>query len=300
MMAIGLGVLVADYFIGLDICFHGLILLVAVPAFTEFFDMCETSRTGPFRRFGTVAGLLLIVLHWAATPGTLGWFGERLGRGWLVRAEGARVLGDELVFFGLAVAVLGSLWLQATKRINERTFESPSSTLFGVLYLWFLSSFLVKLRHLGSDGHLGGPDWNATGTGLLVACLAVSKLSDVGAYLAGRKIGRTKLIPRISPNKTWEGLAAGIALSIGVSFVLWAVGLLPFGAAWHVSLFGFLVGVMGALGDLAESLLKRGSGVKDTGAVVPGFGGVLDVIDSLLLSAPVAYFLSVVLLRLGV
>jgi len=285
------GAIVGDYFIGLDICFEVIIVVLTVKALFEFYAMCESSDTGPFRGFGIVAAVILVVFNWVAMPGTLSWFGAPE---WIVS-----FLAEELVQLGLVIAVLGSLWLQATKRDNERTFESISSTLFGILYVWFLASFLVRLRHLGVDGTLAGPDWNETGTGLLLSCVAVSKLADVGGYLFGRKFGRHKMIPRISPKKSWEGLVAGLALSVGAAYVLWVMGLLPLRPAWTVAIYGLLVGGMGTLGDLAESLLKRGSGRKDTDDLVPGFGGVLDVVDSLLISAPVAYFLSILLLRVG-
>ena len=285
------GAIVGDYYIGLDICFHVILTLLTIKALFEFYDMCESRDTGPFRGFGIVSAVILVLFHWVATPGTLSWFGVPK---WLVA-----LLGDELVQLGLVIAVLGALWLQATKRDNDRTFEGISSTLFGILYIWFLASFLVKLRHLNGDGTLGGPGWNEVGTGLLLSCVAVSKLADVGGYLFGRKFGRHKMIPRISPKKSWEGLLAGLALSVAAAYALWVARVLPLGAAWTVAAFGLLVGGMGTLGDLAESMLKRGSGRKDTDDLVPGFGGVLDVVDSLLLSAPVAYFLSILLLRVG-
>ncbi len=296
MVLISVGTVVADYFIGLDIFFQVMVLGLTIKGLLEFYEMCESSRTGPFSGFGVVLAVILTLFHWVATPGTLSWFSEHLS--W-ARSFIEALPGNDLVWLGLVVAVLGSLWLQATKRDNDRTFEAISTTLFGILYIWFLASFLVKIRHLGSDGILGSEGWNRTGTGLLISCLTVSKIADAGGYFLGRKIGRHKMIPRISPNKSYEGLVAGLALSVGAAYALWAQGLLPFGQVWAVAAFGLLVGGMGTMGDLAESLLKRGSGRKDTANLVPGFGGVLDVYDSLLLSAPVAYFLSVVLLRAG-
>jgi len=290
MMCCGSGVLVVDYLIGLDACFNLLVIALTIWGLGEFYAMCDARGATPFRAFGTVAAVLLVAFHWLSMPGTI----LRLGLpDWV-----GPFFSDDAVLFGLVVAVLGSMWLQATKRDNDRTFESISSTLFGILYCWFLASFLIKLRHLGADGRLGGQDWNRTGTLLLLGCLAVSKFADVGAYLFGRKFGRHKLIPRISPRKTWEGLWAGLALSAGVAYLLWAMRLLPLGHWWAPGVFALVVGGMGVLGDLAESLLKRGSGVKDAGNVIPGFGGILDVVDSLLLSAPAAYFFSVLVLRL--
>ncbi len=294
---VSLGIYV-DYLMGLDVFFAVIVLVVGLKALAEFYQMCESSRTGPFRGFGMVSAGLLVVFHWVAVPGTLERFAEKFG--FEIPLVLDALVREELVRFGLVAAILGSIWLQATKRDNDRTFEAISSTLFGILYIWFLSSFLVRIRHLGADGVLGGEGWNRTGTVLLISCIAVSKFADVGGYLIGRKIGRTKMIPRISPNKTYEGLAAGELLSIGIAFGLWRIGMLPFEHWWSVLIFGIVVSGMGVLGDLAESLLKRGSGRKDADKLVPGFGGVLDVIDSLLISAPVGYVLSVVLLRAGV
>lgn len=297
MSAAGVGVLVADYYIGLDILFNLVLVFLTVRGLSELYDMCETSRTSPFRGFGLTCAVLLVVLHWAGLPGTLprllGWADLRAPSWFDLQTR------EDLVRLGLVAAVLGALWLQATKRQNERTFESISSTLFGLLYCWFLPSFLVKLRHLGSDGLLGGADWNYVGTGLLLSCVTISKISDAGAYFIGRKFGRHVMILRISPKKTYEGGLAGLAASLAAAFAFRWIGWLPFGPWWEVAVFAILVGAMGQVGDLAESLLKRGSGRKDSGDLVPGFGGVLDIVDSLLLSAPVAYFVSILFLRLG-
>ena len=114
----------------------------------------------------------------------------------------------------LTVAVLGSLWLQATKRDNERTFESISSTLFGLLYIWFLGGHLIWLRHLGSDGLLRGEGWVRSGVGLLAVCLVCCKFSDIAAFLVGRKYGRHKMIRRISPGKSFEAEVRGPSPSL--------------------------------------------------------------------------------------
>ena len=295
------GILAVDYYvIGLDALFIAVVLALTLWSLVEFYAMCEARGTSPFARFGVVSGVMLAALNWVATPGTLAWFAPRLGIAGRTYANLQRLLSEDLVRFGLVVAVLGAIWFQATKRDNDRTFESISTTLFGILYVWFLSSFLTKLRHLGADGTLGGPDWNVVGSGLLFSGLLVTKLADIGGYLFGRRYGRHRMIPRISPRKSYEGLAAGLALSIASGAVLQNIGCLPFASIWHGVLFGALVGGMGVLGDLAESLLKRGSGRKDAGTHIPGFGGILDVVDSILLSAPVAYFLSLILLKQSV
>ena len=104
------------------------------------------------------------------------------------------------------------------------------------------------------------------------------------------------MIPRISQNKTYEGAVGGLLFSIGGAVIFYLVGLFPLQNMWTVVLFGFVVGMIGIFGDLAESLLKRGSGAKDSGTLVPGFGGLLDVVDSMLLSTPVAYVMLVLML----
>jgi phosphatidate cytidylyltransferase len=279
-----------DWLIGLDLFFNLLGTIVVLLALHEFYRMCEAVGMTPFRMYGAATCVILTVCLWFSLPGTIERFG---GPWWALRIR------DDLVPLGLLAAVLGSFWLQATKRDNAKAFESISTTLLGVLYCWFLLSFLMRLRHIGADGRPGGPDWPGFGTRLVIACIAVSKVSDIGAFFIGRWLGRHKLITRISPNKTWEGAWAGLASSVVASIV---VGQLVLPAAmdvWRLVVFGVFVGGMGQFGDLAESLLKRAGGIKDAGTLIPGFGGTLDLIDSLMISAPVAYFLSLLMLGGG-
>jgi phosphatidate cytidylyltransferase len=160
--------------------------------------------------------------------------------------------------------------------------------LFALVYVGFMLSFAVKLRIY----------W---GIGAMAAWIVVVKMGDIGAYTVGRLIGRHKMAPLISPGKTIEGAFGALAFScLGSWFAFqylvplnWLgirqpiVGYFPW---WGWIAFGLLVGMAGMLGDLAESLLKRDVGVKDSSTWMPGFGGVLDILDSLLLSAPVAWF----------
>jgi phosphatidate cytidylyltransferase len=128
------------------------------------------------------------------------------------------------------------------------------------------------------------------GIGAMVSWIVVVKMSDTGAYAVGRLIGRHKMSPLISPGKTIEGAFGALAFASLGSWVTFKL-LAPeasLGYGWLV--YGLLVGMAGILGDLAESLLKRDVGVKDSSTWLPGFGGVLDIVDSLLLSAPIAWF----------
>ncbi len=180
----------------------------------------------------------------------------------------------------LGSAVLAPLAGEVRHFTNDgRSMARAANGVFAVVYLGLLPSFLVRLRWLPEVGL-----W-----AVLVA-IFVPKVGDIGAYFTGRLIGRHKLAPTLSPKKTWEGFAGGLVASagtaVGASFA--APGLFPHGLPEAVA-FGLVVGTAGVLGDLFESLLKRDAQVKDAATSIPGFGGVLDVIDSVLFAAPVAY-----------
>ena len=165
--------------------------------------------------------------------------------------------------------------------MRENTFEALgglATTLFGLAYIAALFSYFFYIRAI--DAHQGS--W------LVLFLILVTKMGDIGAYTVGNLIGRHTLISRISPRKTVEGFLGAVAFS-GVTAVL-ARSMLgrPLAPAW-VLLLGLFLGICGQLGDLAESLLKRDCQVKDTGALMPGLGGILDVLDSLLFTAPLFY-----------
>jgi len=155
--------------------------------------------------------------------------------------------------------------------------------MFVVCYLGILPSFFLKLRWL----HIPGtPDT----TGLMMTlAIFVPKLGDVSAYFFGRAFGRNKLTPLLSPKKTWEGFIGSFVGSMFVALMLNFWGPV-FKYGWIESLlFGVAIGFAGVLGDLAESLIKRDGNRKDASTVVPGFGGLLDVFDSVIFAGPVAY-----------
>jgi phosphatidate cytidylyltransferase len=153
-------------------------------------------------------------------------------------------------------------------------------------YLGVLPSFLAQLRWL--PGGVGEEE--SRGAAAVALAVFVPKSCDIGAYFTGRLLGRHRMAPVLSPKKTWEGMAGGLVLSAGVAIAMNL--LLPsrlLGSDLAAASFGLAVGGAGALGDLAESLLKRDCGRKDASQVVPGFGGVLDVVDAIVFAAPVAY-----------
>jgi phosphatidate cytidylyltransferase len=188
------------------------------------------------------------------------------------------LIGAVYVACGMA-AFLVEMWnFRGPNRIAERI----SQTLLVVFYLGVLPSFFLQLRWLPAHATLA-----------LALTVFVPKGNDIGAYftgkfLTGRVLGRTPMTPLLSPKKTWQGAIGGVLAGCAVT-----VGIASIGPVLPTTLaavgFGLTVGLAGMFGDLAESLLKRDRQTKDASASVPGFGGVLDVIDSLLFAAPVAY-----------
>jgi phosphatidate cytidylyltransferase len=167
-------------------------------------------------------------------------------------------------------------------RVGEFTATVPAAalTLLGATYLGALGGTLAGLRLLEP---VTLAPWR------IVLLLAIIMVSDTAAFFVGSAIGRRKLAPGISPGKSVEGAAGGLVGGIAGALAVWAAGL-PGVPAWHAGVLGFVVAILGILGDLLESLLKRWAGVKDSGRLFPGHGGMLDRLDSLLFGAPILYY----------
>lgn len=258
---------------GRDVLFTIVFAVAMVVAFNEFCNLCEAWGIRTFRVLGSIACLGMLALHWMSLPNVLP-RGQEL-------SPGVRDAGMVVLLFGVFLR-------QAFIKDAKDALPAVGMTLLGVLYICFLPSFLIRIRHLG------GADWLVTGHNLMVAVVFISKISDVGAYFFGKRFGRIKLIPRISPGKSIEGAVFGLVCSVGMAFGFRALDVLPWNA-WETLAFGLLIGTTGQCGDLLESIFKRSGQHKDSGATLPGYGGVLDVVDSLVASAPAAYlFLRVV------
>jgi len=190
-----------------------------------------------------------------------------------------------LLTTSLGVLVIGAfisfLWLIACYR-GQQVLRASIYLVLGPIYIGFLLAHVLALRGIGFDGELGR-NW-------LLFALLVTFSTDTGAFLVGRTLGRHQMAPQISPGKTWEGAAGGFILAIITSMVLGQ--LVDLGLPrWQHGLIGATVGVASQLGDLAESKLKRISHVKDTGSIIPGHGGILDRLDSLVFAIPSVYYL---------
>jgi phosphatidate cytidylyltransferase len=191
-----------------------------------------------------------------------------------------------VVAFVATVIAVFAVEMVRYRESGQSTVQLATAILVLVYVGWPLT-FLIQLRFVGGSH---------TGMAALATLIIVVKMCDIGAYTVGRLIGRHKMTPRLSGGKTIEGLFGGLAFACLASWCAfrWLLPLMadtphaaPSAYAWLI--FGLVVGIAGVLGDLAESLLKRDLGCKDSSTWMPGFGGVLDVIDSLLFAAPIAY-----------
>jgi phosphatidate cytidylyltransferase len=192
--------------------------------------------------------------------------------------------------------VLGAFVVEMVRyRAPGKSVVQLATTILTFAYVGLLLSFLVQLRAIEPGGDRASRQW---GLIALVSLIAIVKAGDIGAYTVGRLFGRHKMTPILSPGKTWEGAAGALAVAALAAWLimkLWAEAhpSLPASAARTIAwlIYGMLLGMVGLLGDLAESLLKRDLGRKDSSSWMPGFGGVLDVLDSILFAAPVSYLL---------
>ena len=240
-------------------------LLLALAASSEFLHLVAGQAIRPLGAI-VLAGNLLIVASNVVPIWLLDSTAYPTGRlAWPLMA---------MVLCTLA-AFAGEMW-----RYEQpgKVTTNLATAVLALVYVGILMSFLVQLRAIPP---------NRTGMTLLLAVILISKFCDIGAYTVGRLMGRHKLAPRLSPGKTVEGGIGGLAFAaLGAYLVL---GVFAVHAWWQWLLFGLLIGAAGMLGDLAESLLKRDLKQKDSSVWVPGFGGVLDVLDSVLYAAPVGY-----------
>jgi phosphatidate cytidylyltransferase len=182
----------------------------------------------------------------------------------------------------------------AWQRRTDGALVAVSVTMFTFIYLGLLPGFYLAIRRWHSAAVIAG-------------VILIIKACDIGAYFTGRAIGRHKLIPWLSPGKTWEGLIVGVLFSGLVAVVVVQLGHEVTGRwvpdeqgrhfvshaypLWYAACAGLLFGLVGQVGDLIASLFKRDAGIKDSGRAIPGFGGLIDVIDSPILAAPLAYWL---------
>ncbi|MBM4149807.1 MAG: hypothetical protein FJ224_12320 [Lentisphaerae bacterium] len=256
------------------------LVLVAVSYFAqrEFYALAKKAGIPVFDRLGAIAGTVLITATFLAVGPA--------------EADVARAYRWEVAV--LSFSLIAVFVRQFPQKNNTMPLPTIGCTLLGVWYVPYLFNFFTRLLFSWD-----GARWSfsafvsPTGRWLVLYMVAVVKAADTGAYFVGRMFGRRKLFPRISPAKTWEGLFGGIASAVAVSaafhhFAGGRLGAIPFGLADALGL-GAILALVGVIGDMFESLLKRAAQAKDSSDTVPGMGGILDVLDSLLFGAPVMF-----------
>jgi len=252
---IGIPLLIAVIWFG-EPWFTVLVAIWGVLAAFEFYRLVAASKVSPLTYFGLVWTLLFILSshfdYEIVTPILL-----------------------------TSAVVLSLIWLLLRPQ-KEAAFAGWAWTIAGILYVGWLLSYLVALRNIDPVNLEVGRNW-------VFFALFTNFGSDTAAFFAGRAWGKHHLAPSISPGKTWEGAIAGVLGAIIVSLVLVTLFDLPLGYGQAI-LLGLLVSIFGQLGDLAESLFKRNVGVKESGKLVPGHGGLLDRMDSVVFVGVVVYY----------
>ncbi len=248
-------------------------VLLTVLGSVEFVDLSRAAGQRPLSWVVWGGSLVLVSAGW------LGPLMETAADGTPRPDSGAQWL---LIALGLGVlaALVGEM---RRYRGTGGVTANVGATTLGLVYVGLLMAMLVLLRM-------------AWGIGSLASLVIVVKMCDMGAFTVGRLMGRNKMAPRLSPGKTWEGAAGGILFALFGSWVAfrWLVPATSTAGSvstptWGWIAYGLVLAVVGMVGDLAESLLKRDAQRKDSSRWLPGFGGALDILDSLLLAAPVAY-----------
>jgi len=241
------------------------LLLVCGLGTWEFYGLLDAGKIAHFKIVGLVGGLLLVGATWVT----------------LRSSAGQSATGEWAVLFLVTIVVVIR---QLPQKHNTRPIETMAVTLLGVLYVPYLFNFFTKLL-VGWE--------NGEGRLLILYMIMVVKCNDIGAYFVGCSMGHHKLLARISPAKSWEGSVGGVLSGVAASVLYYVVSRGDLGVVqlhmFDALMLGFLLPVCGITGDLCESMLKRASGVKDSGRLILGMGGVLDLIDSLLFAAPALY-----------
>lgn len=251
-----------------DSVFLIIMALLTWAGLVEFYGIVRKLGLSCYSRWGIFAGLLLIVA-------TFLFFTQRLGKD----TTPGRVNDFETSL--LILFVLGICIRQFLAKQTPTGVIAISTTLFGLMYVAWLLNFIQKINFFpGVDGHF-----------YVLYFILVTKFSDCGAYAVGSLIGKHKMIPRISPGKTWEGFGGAILVSTIASVVFLKLGGSHlYGMTMkHAIILGVILSAAAVVGDLIESLFKREAGLKDSGHLFPGIGGILDLLDSLLFNAPLMY-----------
>jgi phosphatidate cytidylyltransferase len=275
LWSIALGIIFSGY----EIAFFLLIGTLGLLSLWEFYGMLDHKGLPNFKVTAMICGAVMLC-------GSFYYF-SRVGPGHSYDFEVA-----VLLFFLLTVftrQMFDSLR-------DDAPLRTMAYTIFGLLYVLWLYNFVTKIVYVVPRSSTGA----VTGQFYVLYLIAVTKFSDMGAYVTGSLIGRHKMIPHISPKKTWEGFFGALVFSLLASIGLWKLMPLhlPGMTLTHAVVLGLFLGFAAVIGDLAESIIKRSTGVKDSGSLLPGIGGALDLVDSVLFTAPLLFFYLRLVIRL--
>lgn len=253
----------------------GVMAIVALIGAAEFYTMRGLSGEQPFRAVGALGAAGAVLIATGAPT---------------VDAFAIPALGLLLGLYALSFAVALPLRWPGGSPIG-----AASTTVSGVLYVGVPMAFVPILRGLPATRGGGVPDEILPAMGFILLPLLVTWANDSAAYFVGNAIGRTKLSPALSPGKTWEGAIGGLFGSVVAAFTcaIWFLDELPVLTVTpqQAALIGLVIGIVAQVGDLVESALKREAGVKDSGRLFPGHGGMLDRVDSLIWTFPFTWLM---------
>jgi len=260
-----------------QLVFASLAVLMVGAALIEYFRIAFASELAAGnRRPYRLTAIPVIVVSLLYVVGRFGW------------PAFIQPLQNELEGLALSAVIISLFVVRLGGDVElRRTYREIAIGVFGFAYLVLLFGFVIRILTMPElsvgERHIGHI--------YLIYLLAITKFTDMGAYVVGSMIGKNKMIPKISPGKTWEGIIGGVGFAALAAFGLKA--LMPEALdsiSWLAAgLLAFVLAVLAVVGDLAESIIKRSLAVKDSGQVMPGIGGVLDLIDSILFTAPAFY-----------
>jgi phosphatidate cytidylyltransferase len=239
--------------------YFGLINIMILIGLWEFYKMMEAKGLKPYKAMGIMSGL------------ALSWY----------------VFFQQGIYANLFLSVMfiGIMVLELARKEKGLAVYHISVTVFGVFYIGWLGSHLILLRELP---HLKGLDYSL-GFSFVIVAFALTWCYDTGAYFVGSWLGKRKLFPSISPGKTLEGAIGGVLCSL-VGILVARATIAPYLTIVQAVILAIGASVVGQLGDLSESMIKRDVKIKDSSKAIPGHGGVLDRFDSLLFTAPLIYY----------
>ncbi len=249
---------------------------LGILATIEFYRMLRASGVVCFPRFGMLLGVCYsLVIYWQLH-------------------QGNREVSFAIDAAAIFISIAGAFTLQLGYPIRgHESLVAVAANVLGFLYVPFLFNFLARLSFMVPEVNSIQGRVGDSGAFTLLWLLAVTKFADMGAYIIGSMMGRHKMIPHVSPGKTWEGFGGALLFSqlagCGL-YALFPVQLAFFHAWGHVVFLSLLLAVLAVIGDLAESVVKRALDAKDSGKMLPGIGGSLDLIDSICFTAPALYF----------